>query len=173
VRFGADAAATSVAGMAQGVIFGGALFTEASLERSEWRPTLRLGVQRAWSGTEDATNGGSARFTWTVGTLEACPVRWGRGSVSLTPCAHFDAGVLSGSGANVAVPRDDARLWLDVAAVARGQWEFLSSLYVAAEAGALVPLTRPRFHFDSPDSTVLQPSPVGAVASLALGSHFP
>jgi hypothetical protein len=173
-HFGAGGGIVSTGGVAPAPMTGGALFVEATFgERGVFRPTARLGAQRASTGTIDVPSGGAARLTWTVGTLDACPVRWARNGLAVTPCARVDAGVIAGSGAKIAHPQDDSRFWLDAGAVARGEWTFASPFFVDVEAGIFVPITRPRFHFDAPDVTIHEPAPVGGALAAHVGGRFP
>ena len=170
----AGGGAVTSGGVGPGAMLGGTIFAEVGLPaRSPWQPAVRIGAQRASSSTVHAGASGAARFTWTVATLDACPLRWSRGRFSLSPCARVDAGVLAGSGSSIARPRDDSRLWLDAGAVARGEWAFAPPLFLGADAAALVAITRPRFHFDVPDVTVDQAAAVGVTASAHFGGRFP
>ena len=175
-RFGGGTGLASTGGIAPAALLGPAIFVEATFGLGPaLRPTLRLGAQRAGSGAIEAPNGGSARLTWTVGTLDACPVTWTPAGdrLELSPCARLDAGVLVGSGANVAHPRDSTQAWLDAGLIARAEWAFARPLFADLEGGAVVMVTRPRFHFDAPDVPIRQPAPVGGVAAVALGCRFP
>jgi hypothetical protein len=108
-----------------------------------------------------------------VGTLDLCPTRWSAGQLELTAGLRIDVGSLSGTGANIAVARSDARLWLDAGPLARLEWTVVPSLFVDAEAAGFVALTRPRFHFDAPDVTIHQPAALGGHAAAHLGGRFP
>jgi len=169
----AGAGFTSTVGEIDVRMLGATAFVERAIDLRSWRPIVRAGMTRAGSETIDVNGHGSARFTWTVGTLDFCPVLWGGERLSLTPCVRVDAGSIAGQGSNIAHPHDDARLWVDAAAVARGEWGIVSPVFLRIEGGLFVPITRPRFHFDSPDVTIASPSPVGAIATLYMGSHFP
>jgi len=169
----AGAGLASTVGEVDVRLLGATAFIERAIDIGTWRPVVRLGATRASSDTVDVPGHGSAHFTWTVGMVDVCPLRWGEGRWSLTPCARIDSGAIAGRGSNIAHPRDDARFWLDAGAVARGEWQVLSPLFLRLEGGVLVPLTRPRFHFDTPDITVASPAPVGAIAALYMGGHFP
>ncbi len=173
IQFAAGGGVASTLGVAPSPMAGFALFVEAAPAlASSWLPLLRLGVQQAWSGAVDVTGAGSARFSSTVGTLDACPLRWGTDRLALMPCVRLDGGVLGGRGSNIAHPSSSERLWFDAGAVARLRWAFAWRLFADLEAGALVPITRPRFHFDAPDLSAPQPGLVGAVTAFHLGSRF-
>jgi len=159
-------------GQADAALAGAALFVERGFAWGRFRPVFRAGVARTWSDTIEIAGSGAARFTWTVGSLDGCPVELASGRWTLTPCVRVDAGVLAGSGSNIAHPRDDAKAWLDAGAVLRGAWTFARPVFVGIEAGGLVPLLRPRFHFDAPEVTVSTPAAVGAVAAVHVGGRF-
>lgn len=149
-------------------------FVEGGLRgATAWQPTVRLGAERAASGTFDVPASGSASFTWTVATLDLCPVRFSTAALGFSPCLRSDLGALAGTGSNIASPRADARAWADVGLIGRGEWSPMPPVFLDVEAGGLVALTRPRFHFDVPDVTVHQPSAFGAIVAVHAGGRFP
>ena len=51
-------------------------------------------------------------------------------------------------------------------------WVFARPVYATLDAGLLTPLTRVRYHFDNPDSTVHTATAVEGTAGLGLGMYF-
>jgi hypothetical protein len=155
-------------------MFAPGAFVEASLPaRGVVAPSLRLSGTRAASGAFDVPGAGTARLVWTAGALDACPIRLTWRSAALAPCLRIGAGVLSGSGDGVAHPRDDSRLWLDAGALARAEIDVAGPIFLDVEGGATVPVTRPRFHFDVPDTTIRKPDAVVPLAAAYAGVRFP
>lgn len=96
------------------------------------RASLRLVLQGGLRPDADA----SVQVWLAAARVEACPLALGRGSISVRPCAAFDAGVIGASAEAVA----DTALWSDVAAHARLMFE-LGRLGLEAQAGGIVPIT--------------------------------
>lgn len=163
---------------AQGLLGGGVgpsvaggvrVFGEASIAVAT-HPALRLSA--AWyPGTELGTSLGPVRFSLLAARLEACPVRLAVATLSLSPCATFDAGSLSAED-SVSPDGQSGHLWMAPGALARVAFFFGPVVGVELEGGITFPLDRYRFFFD-PQPTVYQvPSVVGA-GGLGLVVRFP
>jgi hypothetical protein len=167
--------ASDLGGLVTSAVAPNPLFGFAARLDGEWgsgwlSPAVRLGVAWAASTTADVT-GGSARFTWTAATIDACPVRWNAGAFHAAPCVRLDAGALRGMG-YIAHPSSATTAWVDLGLVAEAQWVFARPVYATLDAGLLTPLTRVRYHFDNPDSTVHTATAVEGTAGLGLGMYF-
>src|SRR5438067_1276715 len=81
---------------------------------------VRLGLVFAASPRTD-TAAGSAEFYWFTARLGVGLFSLSRGPLSLRPTAGIGVGLVLGRGLAIAVPRDQVRLWFDVAFGARAQ----------------------------------------------------
>lgn len=139
-EFAAGAGANLSSGVTPDVLLGPVVFLEvASPHRGLFGVSIRAGFERA-TASDVVNAGGAASFTWTLGTVDACPLRWTRGSFSLSPCARMEAGELDGSGANIPAPNEAKRGWLALAALGRASWTPIRHLAVELE-GARGPLS--------------------------------
>jgi hypothetical protein len=173
----AMAGAELTSGLAPGVLVGPALSVEAIWRQRDWptavEPVLdvRLGVSRL-AATVPA-HVGSARFAWTLGRLEGCPVRAVVGSFEVLPCVRFDGGDLQAVGLGVDLPRPAAsRLWLSLGALCRLRWTPLPPILLEVDAGVSAPLVRDRFYFDTPPTSIYDVPALAAVAGGAAGGRF-
>jgi hypothetical protein len=138
---------------------------------SRARLSLRLGFERTF-GASIPTQPGSAQFTWTVGRVDSCAA-WQFGKwLTAGPCAGIEAGILEGKG-SIAHPLDRSRPWVAVAAILRGRWLVLPPFFLELEAGAVLPLVRDTFVFESPRTVVYEVPSVGPQAGAGLGALFP
>jgi hypothetical protein len=170
-RFAAGVGADVSWGVTPEVMFGPRASVEAtSPRRGVLGLSLRAAVARA-ARASMPVSGGEADFTWTIGTLDICPLRWEQGSLTLAPCARLEAGKLDGTGVNVMPVHDAPRGWLAVAALARLRWTFAPPLALEIEGGVRAPFIRDRFIFD-PDTLVYQPPPLSALAGAGLVVTF-
>jgi hypothetical protein len=131
-------------------------------------PGARIRFERAGSGVV-ASSTGSAKFTWTKGSLDLCPIAWSFGSVRLQPCARAEAGVVEASGVDVQPGRTNTRPWVTAGSVARGRWTVLDPLFVEVETAALVPIVRDRFFLETNNTTVFQAGVVAWTAAAGAG----
>ncbi len=135
-------------------------------------PAFRLGVAAYGDRAVDAT-AGAARFTWWVGQLDVCPVRFPVGArVRLEPCAGAEVGVLVASASGVTDEQSHARPWVSVRGLARLEWTVFGPVALEAYAGLRAPITRESFVFD-PDTHVYTPPSLMVAGGMGLGAHFP
>jgi hypothetical protein len=127
---------------------------------------VRAAFERATRENVPVT-GGAARFAWTLGTVDVCPLRWKSSPFALIPCARVEAGKLDANGIGVVPVRSVARGWLALAGVGRLRWSVLRSLSVDLEGGLRAPLIRDRFMFE-PDITVYRPPSVSGFVEVGL-----
>ena len=122
---------------------------------------LRGGFER--STVSDVTNGtGTASFTWTFGTLDACPLEWRWRTFALPLCARIEGGELDGTGVHVTPALEAKRGWLAVAAVGRLRWAPIPHFSIELEGGPRAPLIRDHFLFE-PSTAYYQPGPIGGL----------
>ena len=135
-------------------------------------PSFRLSFILAGSGTLDVT-GGTARFTWTVGRLDGCPIAWPRGALRVSECVRLEGGTLEvAGGMGVTAPRSSPRGWAAIGPLARAEWSFLPPVFVDAEAGALVRVTQDRFYFNPGMTTAFEVPALGVTAGVGVGALF-
>jgi hypothetical protein len=127
-------------------------------------PAFRLRFERA------SADDGGARFTWTTGSLDGCPIALATGPIRMWPCVRLVAGALAATG-DVSQARSTARPWLSGAAVARGRLALVGGLFLEVEAEALAPFVRDRFYLE-PDATVHRATAVAAGGAAAMGASF-
>ena len=160
-----------VSGVSPNVLVSIPVYAEVShVTEKGFAPSARVRVDRAGSGIVHA-GAGDAHFTWTAGSLEACPVAWPLATVRLTACVRAEAGILEATGLNVQPSRDQARPWLALGPVARGRWVFLGPFHLELEGALFAPVIRDRF-FLQPSTTVFQAPIVGFSASLGVGASI-
>lgn len=163
------------------VLVGLGPFVEGSIDFGVFAPALRVSLRAAPAATSPVEGGGTARFGWWLVTTEAC-LRWGivefgrktsGGGLGVAPCARLGAGILQADGGDVPEPRGEGRVWLDLGALVRLRWSPARIAFIEATGGAVFPLTRDRFRFEGPDTTVHRAAPVGALVGGDVGVHFP
>jgi hypothetical protein len=158
------------------LLFGPVLSVEASWPwpwsqpRSGLILDIRLGVTRA-SATVPA-DVGSAKFTWTLGRVEACPLVAHLGSLEALPCVRFDGGELQATGVGVDTPLSASRLWLSLGLLGRLRWTPLAPIILEIDAGLSAPLARDRFYFDAPQTAIYDVPALSAIAGAAAGGRF-
>ena len=129
-------------------------------------PSFRLRIEHMSVDNE----GSGADFSWTAGSLDACPVALSRGALRVWPCVRAQVGVLAASG-DVSPSLSATRPWFSVAGLIRARLTIVGGLFIEAEGGAYTPIVRDRF-FIQPNETVHQ-SPVAAMMGAAsLGASF-
>lgn len=112
------------------------------------RPDLRLGFAHARNDV--GLDPGEAVFSFSAAWLDVCPLAAGLGSTTTARlCGVGEAGVLTGRGIDVEVPRERSSFWVAAGAVVRLRWG-RGLVWGELDGGALVPLRRVRYVFDSP-----------------------
>jgi hypothetical protein len=150
------------------VLPSGALFVDlASTRRGLLAPSVRFRVERSARGTSTAIRG-AGQFTWTLGSLELCPLAWVAWRLRVSSCARVDAGAVAAEGRDVKPAVSDSRLWLSGGAVLRTRYHIAGALYVELEETVFAPVFRDRF-FVAPDVTVFRAAAAGWVVSGGLG----
>ncbi len=170
-HLGTSVGASVTGGIGPQLAAGGALAIQLVAPRA-WPvvPGASLGFERASSDASDSPRG-TATFTWTVGFLEVCPLRYWLGPVSLAPCARFEAGTLTGVGYDIVPSRSSTQAWAALGGAVRAEWSFAGPLFVSLEGGLRAPFVQPTFFFE-PDSVVYRPPDVAGAGSASLGAYF-
>jgi hypothetical protein len=154
----------------------GAIFVHLEGPLSAHGSAARLSLLAAPS-TEVGAGEGVARFSWLAARFEGCPVDWPLGTMtSFAPCAALEAGRLHGEGLRagaIAHPSSDSLAWMAASASGRFRMEIGASMFSEVQAGVLVPLTRPRFSFASPDVHIYRAPPAAPQGEIGLGIAFP
>jgi hypothetical protein len=128
-----------------------------------WTPSrLRLEGGGAYFSEQSKTTGTSAAgaaFTLLVADARAC---WAvaRSGVELSPCIGADVEVVQARGFGAAKNYDASAAWVSATGGALLRVPVTSWLALRADAGAVVPLSRPRFVVEG-DGAVHRPAPLG------------
>jgi hypothetical protein len=176
-HLGASFGAEVNAGVTPALLVGPVLGVEASIERVTQGPRiepileLRAAITRAQSGTVSAEVG-AARFVWTAGQLDACPLRAIAGPVQAVPCARLEGGILEAAGMGVDVSHDVSSTWLAVGGMVRVRWTPLSVLFVDVDGALLAPLQRDHFYFSRPQTGIYDVPAIRGGAALSAGVRF-
>lgn len=153
----------------------------ASLElrrrtESVFASTLRLGFVHAEPVTR-IERAGQTRFTWIAARAEGCPARLrASAAIDFVPCAVLHVGSIGAAGtpSTAEGTGTDARgLWVDAALALRAAWRFVPAVSIEAQGDAIVPVTRHRFAFDNPDTTIYQIPIIAFAGYLGIGVHLP
>jgi hypothetical protein len=157
---------------APGTAVGYSSFVGLALERDGLlSPSARLALVRHVGGTVSNAIG-DARFVWTAGRLDACPIRFAVAPrVWLEPCLNTEIGTVAASS-SVAHPSSRVRPWVAAGALGRVEWRVLEHLALEAGGGASAPFTREDFYFE-PDVTVYTPPPVMLSGEIGAAAIFP
>jgi hypothetical protein len=134
--------------------------------RGPLSPSFRLRFERT---SIDGAAGG-ANFTWTAGSLDACPIALSTPAFRVWPCARVEAGALEATG-DASSSRTSTRPWISAGALVRARLVIVGGLFVEVEGGAYVPIVRDRF-FLEPDETVHRAPVVSAAGASSLGASF-
>lgn len=167
--FSLGAQATLASGVAPAVLPGGALFV--ALEPS-WglvqvlRATLLAGYRAS------SAPAGDLDVLLMSARVEGCPLAWRGGSLSLTPCAGVEGGLLRASGAG-ALGTSDAGLWGSALALGRLGIALGAGVQLEAQAAARLPLVR--YEMGSVDGSAawFQTPPVGVEAGVGMAWQIP
>lgn len=131
---------------------------------------VRAAFERAARG-DVAGATGSADFTWTVGTLDVCPLQLGAAGFAFLPCARAELGELTGTGLDI-LPRRQARtVWAAGALAGRMTFAPVRALRVEIEGGARFPFVRDHFVF-LPDWPYYEPPAAGGLLGASLVGSF-
>jgi hypothetical protein len=133
-----------------------------------------VGAEIGYFAAPDSSVGGAtASFQLLTARPRFCgPFARPSRTFGFAPCASAEIGVLLASGADIPFPEKERRLW------AAGVLSFVSqallsdSWLVELELGANLPLTRDRFVFVEPESSIHEVSGLGFAGGLKIGSRL-
>lgn len=133
---------------------------------------LRLRARFERTGGSTSESGAGANFTWTVGTVELCPLEWSsHAAARLGLCGRAEAGVLAAEGTAITPARSASRPWASGGGLARAAVVVLDPFFFELEGSLGAVLVRDRF-FVEPDSTVFQPAPLAWGVALGAGARI-
>jgi hypothetical protein len=145
-------------------------FVAVSL-RSKGGHTWGIGLSATQAPGSASLALGQADFTWSLGRLEAFPVRASFGAWRLEPALFFEAGQLRARGVGVAPSSEVRRPALFAGALGRASFLAFNVLVLQIEAGPLVALERDRFYLFENTTIFRVPRLTGAVA-VGVGLEF-
>jgi hypothetical protein len=90
-------------------------------------------------------------------------------SLALDPCVGFELGLVTGRSSGIQDAQTARRFWAAVDPLLRLQLTPEGSWFLALEAGAQVPLSRYRFVFHNPTTTVHPVPSIAGVAAVRIG----
>jgi hypothetical protein len=169
--FGVGLSGEATVGVAPSWMPGVGLFTSF-----EWalgpllQPALRLGAVRTQRSGFLVT-GGTAEFSSTVVTLEACPFSFRAPALSLRPCALLAGGALVAGGSRTSEGQSHTRAWWLSGGSLVLAYTPLPPLEIVAKVSAGAPWSRDQFQFDPVVFHRVSPIVVGA--GLGVGLRFP
>jgi hypothetical protein len=135
-----------------------AAFAVARVDPGVLTPSFRVSIAQTLEATV-AREEGAAHFRWTTGRLEVCPLRWSPVSGwRIRPCAGLETGFVVAQGDLQGEAHRRLRPWFAVAGAVSVSWEFAAPVSLELDLGAVVPLQRDEFFFQS--NTVVYVPPV-------------
>jgi hypothetical protein len=172
-QIGVGAGGGAISGSAPDAAFALHAFAEVRAARPGlWSPTIRGTFERSLERSAAIAGVGTAGFTLTMGELDLCPSRWGKGALSLVGCARAELGVLRGEGRDIVPAREQSRTWIAADGLARGAVTVAGPLSLEVAAGVRVPLLHTRYIFQ-PNATVFRAPAIGVLADVDAVVHFP
>lgn len=90
-------------------------------------------------------------------------------SLQIAPCALVELGAVTGVGSEIAMASRATRFWAAAAGLVRLEYSLSAEFFASLEAGAGLPLTRYRFVFLSPETSIHEVPLVTAEAGLRIG----
>lgn len=132
-------------GVTRPPLFGGALDVGIGRQDKSWfNPEVR--VLGLFQGSPVAENSaGGAKFRLIGAGLEACPAKWGFGTVDVRPCAQGTLASLRGKGVSVENARSESKPFASLGLGLRGALHLHQRLTLDARLGGQFPLRRDRF----------------------------
>ena len=139
--------------------------------RSAGGHTWGLGLSAMQVHGDAAAPVGQADFTWSLGRLEAFPVRWGGASLRFEPALFVEAGQVRAQGVAVTPAAEVRRPALLLGALGRLSVLAFDLLLVQLEGGPAFPVVRDRFYLQE-NTTVFRAPPVAGFAAVGVGLEF-
>lgn len=152
------------------MVGGGGLAVEQEMH-GWFRPGASFSLLNGFPG-DWSQEGATADFDWISGSLSLCGVGLHRPRLDIEACASFEVGRVVATGGGVDFPERQSLTWFAPGAMVRGAWGFTTSLFLAWQANAGLPLRRATFYFQRPDIEVYQVPALAVGTGLALGVNF-
>jgi hypothetical protein len=142
--------ATMTSAPAPEPLFGGRIVVESTRKGPAfWSPAIRVAVGGALPRSIE-NNDGTTRFRWGSSEVEGCFFQWSLAvATAIGPCGAIDVGLLDVTASNGTTHRESTRPWLSGGASQRIAWFPASTLALEVQGGAIFPVIRDRFHFDT------------------------
>ena len=172
-QFGLNAGVLNWVSPSVAPMFGGF----AELGSREHGGTLRLSALDA--RRTQLVSGADTHFATDWLRLDICPLAFAVAPhVALSPCAAFDAGVLSArAGGNALVPKPNRTLfWAAGVVLARLTWEVKGRFVLGLDGELAAPFVHQKFVLNNPDTTatpLFQVPTLGFGAKAGVGVRFP
>lgn len=133
-----------------------------------------LGVELAWLSTQtEYIDGAGADFTFLLARPQFCMSNTALSArVGLRACFSGEFGSVTGVGS--ALPRETTaqRFWAALEVVMRMDIELSDPWFLGLDAGVAAPLSRYRFVFETPVTSIYDVAPITPVAALTLGLRY-
>jgi hypothetical protein len=135
--------------------------------------SLRAGAGRGFTRSVQA-GPGSASITLTDARLEPCVALWTRAPFALRGCGVVGVTWLSGQGdaASTLTSSGATRSTVEMGLAVRPTWILQDRIALGLLLGGAVPLSRYRFYFSAPDTTVYEVAAWSAFGELSAGVYF-
>jgi hypothetical protein len=133
-----------------------------------------LGLALAYrSGAPELIRGARAdfRFLTSRATLCARGIELAK-SLYASPCFVFEAGAVTASGSDLPVTARETRFWAATEGVVQLEHALPAGFFMTLDGGAVIPLTRYRFVFRSPETSVHEVPQLAAQLGSRLGLAF-
>ncbi len=172
LRFEVAAGPSLLVGAAPRVAFGASAWLGASSTSHSW--LVRFGADLSWleAPTQTVASASSTfRFVYLRPTL--CAFDLSRHpSLSLAPCIALPLGAVTGRGTNITNTATETRFWGSLNALLRLNVALGRRWFFEGDAALVLPLTRYRFVFQNPDTTIYRVPSVAFDGELRLGARF-
>jgi hypothetical protein len=139
--------------------------------RSPGGYTWGLSVSAMQAHGSAAVDVGRANFTWSLGRVEAFPLRLSYGNLRFEPAVFFEAGQLRARGVGIVPSAEVKRPALFTGALGRISWLGFGLLLLELEGGPLLTLERDRFYLFENNTVFEIPTVTGFVAG-GVGLEF-
>jgi hypothetical protein len=132
------------------------------------------GVELAWLGTAPLQlDGASADFRFWLVRPQLCTSRAQLGGgFNLGPCLAVELGTVVGAGYGLPFASSARRFWSTVELALRLDREIAGPWFANLDAGVAMPLTRYRFVFEGPETSIHSVAQITPIVALGIGARF-
>ena len=136
-------------------------------------PLSAFGVELVYlRGLPEAVQGASSAFDFFLVRPRSCVFAFELGSARLSPCGVFELGAVSGHGSKLPIAETRTRFWASAQVAARFTVPIDARWYADADAALVFPLTRYRFVFRDPDTSIYPVPVVAGSFGVKIGRSF-